>query len=674
MNITDPIYKPLDPAKSDIRLIEILSARNDGLVECKLSTVSLDKNPKFFALSYVWGKVETGVKINLEGRTITVTTNLEAALRQVAYHWSVINPDRDVSSFRLWVDAICINQRDPYERASQVQFMRRIYRSAELVLSWLGPDDRSIAFGTIKIIADQVRRCDADGPLEFFKLEWMRGYPNLCEHHATVKGLIKNVLWAAFSDLLLASYWRRVWIFQEVALAHRLLMMGPDHCTLDWMELELVCLRLENFRSSLKDISLGTIKPDFVSHIVWHALTNSLDLSDFSRIFRARFFRDSLGNGRENANSRTVDRLDSEGWVISAYAGDLLATDPKDHIYGLLGLTGIRITPDYSLSKNAADVYIEYVIGWLEATRGKRINENLYPLSFLANAGIAFRGNLTQLPTWVPDFARKSQGSIESSTKVATGFADQQVFESDGDTYPYIMGTRSLFVWGVELEPIALTSEAPEMETWNDGRMIQFIRDFVSRHPKYVSGICPLEAFFRLGNRDVTSNIDKLVVLRALSFLRFLIVKNGRPMAERLEALGFVPGDFEEQFRSAFFPGADFRQLGFEGSLGYYMRQGLDGPIATVWDGAWMTYIKMHISWRYVETPSGYLGIAPVGTKPGDILCVLSHCEVPVLLRKSPGTERYNLVGTSFIIGLMNGEAADFIKSGRTKPRWFELQ
>jgi hypothetical protein len=102
--------------------------------------------------------------------------------------------------------------------------------------------------------------------------------------------------------------------------------------------------------------------------------------------------------------------------------------------------------------------------------------------------------------------------------------------------------------------------------------MFEFIRDFISRHTKYVSGIPPLQAFFRLVNRGQSFNIDKLVVVRALAFLRFLSTPYKRQapelMIERPQPLGFAPERFEEQFFQAFFPGTDFRQLGFENSIG----------------------------------------------------------------------------------------------------------
>lgn len=41
----------------------------------------------------------------------------------------------------LWVDAICIDQSNDEERASQVSRMGRIYSSASETVAWLGKDE-----------------------------------------------------------------------------------------------------------------------------------------------------------------------------------------------------------------------------------------------------------------------------------------------------------------------------------------------------------------------------------------------------------------------------------------------------------------------------------------------------------------------------------------------------
>jgi hypothetical protein len=49
--------------------------------------------------------------------------------------WNLRRPD---SERILWVDALCINQSDPLEKAKQIPLMSRIYEQANSVIIWLG--------------------------------------------------------------------------------------------------------------------------------------------------------------------------------------------------------------------------------------------------------------------------------------------------------------------------------------------------------------------------------------------------------------------------------------------------------------------------------------------------------------------------------------------------------
>lgn len=171
------VYQPLNPAEEEIRLLEIVSIHPQ--VICKLSTVSLLEQPPFTALSYVWGDPDVTTDIILEGVPTSVTTNLAYAIHHVHQYWKVAFPDRDLSTCRIWADAICINQKDVNERNQQVKLMRGIYWSSELVFSWLGPEDTRTcaALTTIDVLADEITSNDTgNGEVE---LSWMEKYPEI---------------------------------------------------------------------------------------------------------------------------------------------------------------------------------------------------------------------------------------------------------------------------------------------------------------------------------------------------------------------------------------------------------------------------------------------------------------------------------------------------------------
>jgi hypothetical protein len=126
------IYSPLDTKKREIRVLTIDGQTREGsLVACSLNTVSLDNQPNFTALSYCWGAPEPKGDILVNGVAWRVTPNLAAALQHS-------RRTEDAQTTPIWIDALCINQKDLDERSSQVAMMMAIYAQAKCVHIWLG--------------------------------------------------------------------------------------------------------------------------------------------------------------------------------------------------------------------------------------------------------------------------------------------------------------------------------------------------------------------------------------------------------------------------------------------------------------------------------------------------------------------------------------------------------
>jgi hypothetical protein len=120
--------------------------------------------------------------IIINGSIMEVTTNLEAALRELRA-WQIT---------KIWVDAICINQRDVAERGIQVPRMGLIYSKATEVIAWLGVE------------AENSRAaCKAIRSLEDLQ-------PDVRQ-----KALTKAS--SSIQALFHRSFWKRVWIIQEIS-------------------------------------------------------------------------------------------------------------------------------------------------------------------------------------------------------------------------------------------------------------------------------------------------------------------------------------------------------------------------------------------------------------------------------------------------------------------------
>lgn len=229
MELAAPLlYKRLDSSTSEIRLLEVPS---EGSKDWGLVTVSLDDNPEYFALSYVWGEKKDLKKIIVQSQDIEVTPNLASALSRIR---SGNLGGTSTPIKYLWVDAICINQEDNEERSQQVQLMHRIFIYAQAVYTWVGSKDYSLAFQTIRTLANEVTRhypgnsipddhdeMDFLGILDMppFELEWLQRHSSLCSRTPNAKGRFRNDAWDSVRDLFLDQYWTRVWIYQEVVLA-----------------------------------------------------------------------------------------------------------------------------------------------------------------------------------------------------------------------------------------------------------------------------------------------------------------------------------------------------------------------------------------------------------------------------------------------------------------------
>jgi Heterokaryon incompatibility protein (HET) len=100
---TGQLYQQLNAKNTEIRLLTLLSSTEEtSTIECTLTTASLKGNPKYTALSYVWGDPDITGEINVNRTTFSATVNLATALRHIR---------KNVGSVVLWVDAICKLER-----------------------------------------------------------------------------------------------------------------------------------------------------------------------------------------------------------------------------------------------------------------------------------------------------------------------------------------------------------------------------------------------------------------------------------------------------------------------------------------------------------------------------------------------------------------------------------
>lgn len=200
-------YNPIDSSKAEIRIIHLLPGDFDDTINIELVPVSLSSNPtpQYDALSYVWGQEQCQNPAFVNGRPITITSNLDIALRYF----------RETSDEKtLWVDAVCINQQDNVEKGPQVQMMGQIYSKAARVLVWLGPA--------------------ADGSDELLE-RMSQGF--------TEEDVSNQTMQDSSLAMMGRPWFTRIWVQQEIALAASDPTMCCGRRALSWAEWSLHTLR-----------------------------------------------------------------------------------------------------------------------------------------------------------------------------------------------------------------------------------------------------------------------------------------------------------------------------------------------------------------------------------------------------------------------------------------------
>lgn len=150
-------HQPLDETRQQIRLLRILPKGSDAetdIIACEIRSFDFPQAARFSALSYAWGEHSRKGNIRMNDVTLIVRLALLDALRHLRRYFA---PPTSCAATPDWIliDALCINQTDTEEKASQVRLMADLYDRAKKVISWLGSGDPTIT-SAFSFIAETV--------------------------------------------------------------------------------------------------------------------------------------------------------------------------------------------------------------------------------------------------------------------------------------------------------------------------------------------------------------------------------------------------------------------------------------------------------------------------------------------------------------------------------------
>lgn len=687
--MANPPHMPLDINAQEIRLLTIFpSTQTSEPIRCALKAIPLKNAVKEYrALSYVWGDTSDTVSLEIDGSETCITRSLDTALRHVRHH---------SDSVVLWADGICINQTDPQERSHQVAMMADIYKSALSVLVWLGTasHDSQLAFRLIQNISstgsdsqsDALRRLQLQFDSEDCRENAQALYSGqLSEEQraafeADFAELAKDVPLpfsspeeaTALDNLFSRSWWTRVWTLQEVILNSSVTYKcGDDEATEEdlfqaanvWMEIR--------GRDPRHQISK------------WNPLTIVETKEDFGKSDM------SHQKATENEPPWAFQLLN----LVKNYHSRQ-SSQPVDRIYGLLGLASNadqHSQPDYS--KSTESVFTDFAVECLSLYKS---------LHFLIKAGInSPRGQHLDLPSWVPNW---TQGQ---SLPVFLG--DGMAFANAGIGQTTILpsvseDTKTLHAKGILYDAVSSIKSVPQFGMVGDCYWEDMLP---SRHPPPYSlrghSLTQLEALFRaivldlaipredgsLGPGRMLIQGEERLFRMLTAFLRELATaqgqldkdlgdvflgwigeeKNGRPVEGILELL-------LDQDRASSYIQWYRQEVAYSRKLGHDVLDNLKAPgFLNMYESLRSMYVGEN-GRALFRTERGLLGSAHVGLQPGDAICVLTHFEAPVLLRKCQDGDTnssWQLLGPCFVLGLMDGEAIAELKAGKSRLEDFNI-
>ena len=690
---TDKLYESLHEGRT-IRLVKLEAGQEDDPLRGRLLCADLSGSDlRFEALSYVWGAPEIssfsesspfyyqrppGPVIHLDDHELPITLSLEGALRALRF--------KDVARF-IWVDAICINQNDSRERGHQVTLMSSIHKNATQVIVWLGeppskhglknldPHDHDDvqgerAFGAICDVVNHWLRTRPPGPrasygvvtrchgvrhfrvgssmLDMMDVEAseLADQRKLLEDDMSLESpkdpeLAESPLWHAIQVLFDRSWFWRLWVFKEIVLA-RAAVVRMGHAEIDWKWIGLAAAILRTtYHGTCEKIKLGGVYNAYL-------MFRSSGQSDLPRV-KFDFLR--------------LLRLTRQFEV----------TDPRDRIYGLLGITTddnkpnegrLLVRPDYTLSTGR--LWKKLAVMLLTNTDDLSLQSCVqYHVDKLESDGFCYEDDSllgrwpekdadeVSVPSWVPQWDHVFRATISPW--------DSAEHFSTTDGMPRTLGkpltSETLVLQGIEIGVVG--HGLPFMWHEADISLLQ------SKH---------LKSFFRteVGLRMLATT------LTAGRNAYGSILRHNSPALADLAAYVLSWQDHEPNhaysWSSQSWYGA-LKPQQLEGRINNVtanlkstsLKKLAVGGDATRFAETAMQYCEC---WRLFLTMNGYLGLGPDTLQEGDVLCLLGGGDMPYILRplkqEDSSKTRYLFVGESYVEGLMNGEGVKSLALGTT--------
>ncbi|KAJ9134175.1 HET-domain-containing protein [Coniochaeta hoffmannii] len=639
---------------------------------CSLEAVDLEEAPAFTALSYAWGDASQRTSIQVNGKDLSITSALALALRHLRL------PDRER---RLWIDQICINQADDDEKASQVRLMRQIYSEAENTVAWLGEE---------KDGSDEVMRFIQEAGREGFKiglrdvprddyasLRWhvTAAFSNLDSHDLDVAegdplGKKKTDLcklidsryseqWDDMLDhlylLFARPYFRRGWIKQEVVIP-RTLILQCGRQTVGGDEF-VSFVRLDSFISEAKrqqwTARITRMQQEDREALIKGKLdaagarTRSERLSATvakAQVINSAQFNERFGLGqtvgirsRYHMGGHWQEEM-TLAFMLKTFASDLEFTDPRDRIFGLLGMAS---------DTSAIQIQVDYTIPWQEvyADAIKRIIHAGY-VDILYDIYSA-PSPPTSLPSWCPDLNIAKAGIIKKYT-----FLSSHPFSAGGPPLPshrvpsaqQFSSPPTLLIRGFQVDTVLTT-----IPLWTPDSSGSYFADNLTSLKSVLTKLYDLSKLSRSQFSSSSHNLPPSILPSRRAAAAAAADENSALRTAILDHESVSPSSSGGRKRRATVPRmhaaiADLAR-GIPQLHGAELRDYLNQAQVLQYLAPWFGQ-------------RGFIGLGPRETKAGDVVVVFYGGSVPFVLRPdgAKGGPTWRVVGEGYCDGIMDRE------------------
>jgi hypothetical protein len=485
--------------------------------------------------------------------------------------------------------------------------MGQIFKGAHKVIVWLGEDydDSKAGMQLAKQLLSIARYQPVSG----------LGTADLENHGLPKQG---HRRWIALSLILRRPWFWRTWVVQEVVLNPNVeLVLGPAMLT--WDDLESVVALLEgpmpriwqlDQAISASELPFSRINRIRLRHqrLIATPITPTVDDAKFEAQLYAE--PESTVDDDDDDDPQLLDLL-----LMSRGLG---ATDPRDKVYALLGLGKHDINPDYSMSPES--VFTDFALQTVGVVTNMQARRKAASLEMSSHHRevrramilISCAGRHNQkliLPSWVPDW------TVTLSCRPLV-FGLGQRFSAGGDKL-------GLFDW------------QPDFGLLLCGKLLDSVQFAGSLHLDYSGYANPHDlikewwqeakqiAFARIARSPgSTMNLDAFEALRRdLSICKH----------------GYYITSGQKRRRNSLLEEVDLSDDTFHSASQTLTLGPTRGRVL-------------------FASGIGYIGLAPHGTREGDLLFVPMGADVPYVLRPLEDDDGYELLGEAYVQGIMNGE------------------